>query len=57
MTWLLGPWPMCVSAALWLFMAAAYASRKDWGHTTMSVAYAVATAGLIYAWFNQGGQS
>ena len=57
MNWLLGPWPMCVSAALWLFQAAAYASRKDWGHTTMALAYSVATAGLIYAWFNQGGQS
>ena len=51
MSWLLGPWPLFASSALWLFQAAAYASRKDWGHCVMAVSYTIATWGLIYAWF------
>lgn len=51
MGWLLGPWPLVLSSLLWLFQAAAYAQRKDWGHVVMSVSYCVATWGLIWAWF------
>jgi len=55
MNWLLGPWPLFASSTLWLFQAAAYASRKDWGHCVMAVSYTVATWGLIYAWFRPAG--
>ncbi len=51
MTWLLGPGPMAVIAMMWLFQGVAYMYRKDWGHATMSFAYAIATGGLIYTWF------
>jgi len=51
MTWLLGPWPLFLMSALWLFQGVAYAHRKDWGHAVMAVSYGVGTWGLIFVWF------
>lgn len=52
MPWLLGPWPMMISATLWLAQAVAYAARRDWGHAAMAVCYCLATWGLVWAWYN-----